>query len=538
MSAAIASGVTLGHVGTVGTIPANYPRVTALDGRFVKQIATSGTAPGATGGASSHGTDHSFPAHQHPGNDHSHSSWPAFAAKMGDLFLASSSGFEHSWDNHGHNVATVSASSATTSGSGGPGNYSAATTEPASLAVIFIASDGTRGIPPDAIFFFPGAAPAGTTAYANASNRFWKGATAAGDGGGTADTSSHTHTSPSHDHSQPAHTNTITSGNSTATQSHDSGSNHGTLTAHTHNYVSTSAGAATSATTAPTSGAGDVTPPWYKLLTVQNTSATDLIPQNNMIAIWTGALGSIPAGWFLCDGTNSTPNLSQGKYIRGANGSGEVGNTGGSATHTHPDGGSHVHSASATTHSHDGPATSSSTGPTGSVTTGANVRDDDAHVHTTTGSTTAVAPGSLTATSPGVSGANSSNDPLFTGVAYIQFHNVPPNAPTLVVPATARSFDGTGSITLKATVTDDDADDVYAVFEWQKDGGTWNVFGNGSTVASGGSSERTEPLLAFGASASYKVRAKAVDPLGMESGYTTSGNFTIHRPSLLSMIPA
>lgn len=36
-----------------------------------------------------------------------------------------------------------------------------------------------------------------------------------------------------------------------------------------------------------------------------------------MIALWYGALNTIPAGWAFCDGSNGTPNL-RGKYILGA----------------------------------------------------------------------------------------------------------------------------------------------------------------------------------------------------------------------------
>jgi hypothetical protein len=53
------------------------------------------------------------------------------------------------------------------------------------------------------------------------------------------------------------------------------------------------------------------------------------------IGMWSGSVGSIPTGWGLCDGTNSTPNLS-GKFIVGYN-SGDsdynaIGATGGAKT--------------------------------------------------------------------------------------------------------------------------------------------------------------------------------------------------------------
>lgn len=58
-----------------------------------------------------------------------------------------------------------------------------------------------------------------------------------------------------------------------------------------------------------------------------------------MIMLWSGAIGSIPSGWYLCDGTNGTPNLTD-KFIVGAGSTYSVGGTGGSAdsivvSHTH-----------------------------------------------------------------------------------------------------------------------------------------------------------------------------------------------------------
>lgn len=63
-----------------------------------------------------------------------------------------------------------------------------------------------------------------------------------------------------------------------------------------------------------------------------------------IIAMWGGAIGSIPSGWHLCDGTNGTPNL-QGLFILGAGnvspaatsgfGLNAIGSTGGATTHNH-----------------------------------------------------------------------------------------------------------------------------------------------------------------------------------------------------------
>lgn len=61
-----------------------------------------------------------------------------------------------------------------------------------------------------------------------------------------------------------------------------------------------------------------------------------------MIMLWYGAVGLIPAGWVLCDGTNSTPDLRD-KFVVGAGGSFAVNATGGSADSLLP---LHSHTAS------------------------------------------------------------------------------------------------------------------------------------------------------------------------------------------------
>ena len=53
-----------------------------------------------------------------------------------------------------------------------------------------------------------------------------------------------------------------------------------------------------------------------------------------IIAIWSGAIVDIPAGWYLCDGTNGTPDLRD-RFVLCCSGTNPPGTTGGSATHTH-----------------------------------------------------------------------------------------------------------------------------------------------------------------------------------------------------------
>jgi len=64
----------------------------------------------------------------------------------------------------------------------------------------------------------------------------------------------------------------------------------------------------------------------------------DIIP-TGVIVMWSGSIASVPSGWYLCDGNNSTPDL-RNRFIVGAGSTYSVAGTGGSAdaivvSHTH-----------------------------------------------------------------------------------------------------------------------------------------------------------------------------------------------------------
>lgn len=68
-----------------------------------------------------------------------------------------------------------------------------------------------------------------------------------------------------------------------------------------------------------------------------------------LIAIWSGAIVNIPAGWTLCDGTAGTPDLRD-KFVVGAGNTYAVDATGGATTHNHPfTGDGHFHTINAGT---------------------------------------------------------------------------------------------------------------------------------------------------------------------------------------------
>lgn len=58
----------------------------------------------------------------------------------------------------------------------------------------------------------------------------------------------------------------------------------------------------------------------------------DIIP-TGIISLWYGSIASVPSGWYLCDGTNGTPDLRD-RFIVGAGSTYSVAATGGSATVT------------------------------------------------------------------------------------------------------------------------------------------------------------------------------------------------------------
>jgi hypothetical protein len=72
---------------------------------------------------------------------------------------------------------------------------------------------------------------------------------------------------------------------------------------------------------------------------LQTATATVSPLPTGSIILWSGSIGSIPSGYVICDGTNSTPDLRD-KFIVGAGSTYSVAATGGSAdaivvTHTH-----------------------------------------------------------------------------------------------------------------------------------------------------------------------------------------------------------
>jgi len=154
----------------------------------------------------------------------------------------------------------------------------------------------------------------------------------------------------------------------------------------------------------------------YGIIGVQAAAGTTI--PTGMISLWYGAIGSVPLGWYLCDGANGTPDLRD-KFIVGAGSVYAVNATGGSTdsvvvSHTHT-----ASSSSAVTdsgHAHSYNDTGAFAGGAGAGQAVVQGLGNNRNTSTaTTGITVAT---STTVVSAGVSGTNA-NLPPYYALAYV-----------------------------------------------------------------------------------------------------------------------
>lgn len=162
-----------------------------------------------------------------------------------------------------------------------------------------------------------------------------------------------------------------------------------------------------------TDSTGTVIGTWDNLYGFIGTaSATGATIPTGLISLWSGSIGSIPVGWYLCDGTNGTPDLRD-RFIVGAGTTYAVTATGGSADSVVV---SHNHTATSVVtdpgHQH-GIGYSSPVDANGGIYSFAAANTAIMSTTATTGITVAT-----TNTSAGVSGTNA-NLPPYYALAYV-----------------------------------------------------------------------------------------------------------------------
>jgi hypothetical protein len=148
---------------------------------------------------------------------------------------------------------------------------------------------------------------------------------------------------------------------------------------------------------------------------LQNAPASAPAIPSGGIILWSGSTGSVPSGWYLCDGTNGTPDL-RNSFIVGAGNTYAVGATGGSADAIVV---SHTHTATSTVtdpqHSHN---LSNSAGGTSGLGGSSTTSPGTSSVGATNAASTGITVATTNATA-GVSGTGQ-NLPPYYALAYIQ----------------------------------------------------------------------------------------------------------------------
>lgn len=414
---AIPTGVILMWEGTNASIPSGWTRETDLDGKHIKGTADS-TDPNDTGGSNTH--THTSDAHTHSIVDHSHdvtvnAAGPSVGNQPGGTTADTS---------HTHGTSSIGNTS------GGDLSdaitYQSANHEPPYHEVIFIKPDGSpANVPDDVIALFHSTTlPTnwvkcdGGTTTPDLTDKFLKGAAAAGDGGGTGGGSTHSHT-VDHSHTTQSHSHSGTSnGANNITRSNAGGT--ATMANHTHTITLNSSSNATNSYTGTAGSAETVLPAYTRTFAIQNTSGGTVAAPLGLIGLWLGTLANIPNNWVLCDGTNDTPDM-RGQYLYLTNTNGELGDTGGSNSHTHAASNSHTHTSTGT-HTH--------TGSTSTAGTNSNV-DGDAGVHSSAShshSLNTISSETATYGNATISANSSANEPAYLTVAFIKLNTVPGGA--------------------------------------------------------------------------------------------------------------
>jgi len=359
-------------VTTHASIPANWSRETAMDGKFLKGWGAE--APNTTGGTAGH--SHTSPVHNHALNHHTHtfSTSSNISGNQEDCSTGSNTFSDQGHYHTSHSVDSTSGGTLSDACS-----YASVDWEPEHLRVIFIKPTSTNQAVPDdgVIFWYSDTLPVGSNWdwYTGADARLIRGADTGANGGVTGGTATHehvvdhTHSTVGHTHqgtaSNPSHCNrdgTIPSGNAHASECY-----------HTHQVYFNSTNL-TSASYTGSAGSADtgIVPLHKKVRLIQNVSG-------NAVALPVGAilpslsLTSAPRGW-------SMKTALQDYFIRGTGTNSEVGTSAGANSHSHALSNSHTHSDTTGAHTHTG-STSANIGNNGQTGVSSDNASHNPHYH-------------------------------------------------------------------------------------------------------------------------------------------------------------
>ena len=410
---ALEANIVIAYDSTHASIPAGYSRYLALDGRYPLGAA-SGAAGGTTGGAASH--THTETGHTHTQNSHTHTR--SAGASAGNAGGTTTGVPLRNLPSDGHTHGSSNSAAATATNQSTTVTFNTTSNDPPYYEVIWILSDGSADVPNNGMGWFNGTSAPTNFTQVN-TDKFWKGAAALGNAGGTGGSSdAHTHTQTgTHNHTQDTHTHTASnsSAGSGTSLADNTASTNDLQSTHTH-LITLDTVVATNQAASVTLQNGDGQPPFLKLMGIKNGSGSSQAATDGFVALWFNSLGTIPTGWYLCDGTNTTRNLLD-KFCKNQNASSELGTTGGADQHTHI-ADAHTHTQDTHTHTltsagYGSPLNRDNTFDAGTATTASN-----AHTHTwTIGSTVAVNQNTTITINNNTS---KNNYPLYLTAAFIQ----------------------------------------------------------------------------------------------------------------------
>jgi len=376
---AIPENVMVMWGGSSGSIPTGWTRVSSYDGRILRG-ASNGAAGGSNGGGSTHG--HSGNSHTHSGtSSHTPTIYPGQSGSPASNGSANWAVQNYSNDsnlanarfisnyNHYHYIhypgqnniganGYLNAGAGASSFSSSSVGYPSGTNIPSYHTMCIVKSNGEgEGFADDLIVFYNASSdPSDWTNHAGSRGRFVQGANGGGSNGGGA---SHSHSGNSHGHTassnhnhtgetgsaqQPSKAVSWASGNLQVVVELDDRQER-----HTHALVGSTSSWTITSGGGGGSGGHNYLPPYRRLNTIQNTSGEDNWLED-AICMWEGSYGSIPDGWTVCDGSNSTPDMRD-KFVHCADSGGSgSGGTGGTDGHSHNNPGNHTH---ATNHNHN-----------------------------------------------------------------------------------------------------------------------------------------------------------------------------------------
>ena len=396
--------IVIGYNSTHASIPLNWSRETSLDSLYPKGTAEA-TNPNTTGGSETH--EHTSSGHTHTLNAHTHT----FTSGDSDGGTGSSDGGVNlSNKSHSHNGTTGPIVGGDTDSTAL--TYGATSNDPPYYEVIFIKSNSYNFIPVNGLILNQETSRSGLSAHAASADKYWKGAGTGQDAGTTGGSLTNTH-DITHTHTTNTHTHSvaITGGSNNADGQTSGAGGVNAESSHTHAATTATGTEPIDEYTSSLATAETVEPAHRTLNAYINDGATVLLPQVGDIAMYLGTLSTIPVGWLLCDGTNSTPDM-RSEFLKIPSTPG-ASTTGGSNTHTHA-AQSHTHnSTGGHTHSISFDSHSAAKNNVGSGV------QDVAQTHTHTSVTSA-------SDNSGYASANttadsSENQPSFRTVAYIQF---------------------------------------------------------------------------------------------------------------------